>query len=119
MVLFKYLLLLGGTGMIAAAVALLTRDLYLISKHRQLTAMDPQTALSEVAKALKLPAPTFAGNSAPEIYSAEREVLRSRRIIPLIHLRRAIMLGPNVRQATLSPEGSLNLNNAWLEAAKP
>ncbi len=39
MVLFKYLLLLGGTGMIAAAVALLTRDLYLISKHRQLTAM--------------------------------------------------------------------------------
>jgi peptide/nickel transport system substrate-binding protein len=84
-----------------------------------LASMDPQTALSEVAKALKLPAPTFAGNSAPEIYSAEREVLRSRRIIPLIHLRRAIMLGPNVRQATLSPEGSLNLNNAWLEAAKP
>jgi regulator of protease activity HflC (stomatin/prohibitin superfamily) len=36
MVLFKYLLLLAGTGMIAAAAAILSRDLYLISQHRQL-----------------------------------------------------------------------------------
>jgi regulator of protease activity HflC (stomatin/prohibitin superfamily) len=35
MVLLKYLLLLGGVGMIAAAVAMLLRDLYLISKHKQ------------------------------------------------------------------------------------
>ena len=35
MVLLKYLLLLGGVGMIATAIALLSRDLYLISKHRQ------------------------------------------------------------------------------------
>ena len=38
MVLFKYLLLLGGAGMIATAIAMLTRDLYLISKHRDLAA---------------------------------------------------------------------------------
>jgi len=38
MVLFKYLLLLGGTGMIGAAVAVLSLDLYRISQHRQLTA---------------------------------------------------------------------------------
>lgn len=38
MVLLKYFLLLGGMGMIAAAVALLSRDLYLISKHKQLLA---------------------------------------------------------------------------------
>jgi regulator of protease activity HflC (stomatin/prohibitin superfamily) len=38
MVLLKYLLLLGGAGMIAAAIAMLSRDLYLISKHRELVA---------------------------------------------------------------------------------
>ena len=84
-----------------------------------LASMDPQTSLTEVAKALKLPAPTFTGSSAPEIYPIEREVLRSHRIIPLIHLRNAIMLGPNVHQVILFPDGSLYLNDAWLEAAKP
>jgi ABC-type transport system substrate-binding protein len=84
-----------------------------------LASIDPQTSLSEVAKTLRIPAPTFTGNSAPEIYSTEREVLRSRRIIPLIHLRSAVALGPNVRQVSLFPDGSLYLNNAWLEAAKP
>ena len=38
MVLFKYLLLLGGAGMIATAIAMLSRDLYLISKNKQLAA---------------------------------------------------------------------------------
>jgi regulator of protease activity HflC (stomatin/prohibitin superfamily) len=38
MVLFKYLLLLVGTGMIGAAVALLSRDLYRISQLRKLPA---------------------------------------------------------------------------------
>src|SRR5262249_13307471 len=44
MVLFKYLLLLVGTGMIGAAVALLSRDLYLISQHRQLMAQTGSSA---------------------------------------------------------------------------
>src|SRR6266496_5938955 len=38
MVLFKYFLLLGGAGMIATAIAMLWRDLYLTSKHKQLAA---------------------------------------------------------------------------------
>jgi len=38
MVLFKYLLLLGGAGMIATAIAMLSRDLYLGSQHQQLAA---------------------------------------------------------------------------------
>jgi regulator of protease activity HflC (stomatin/prohibitin superfamily) len=36
MVFLKYLLLLAGAGMIAAAVAMLSRDLYRIAKHKQL-----------------------------------------------------------------------------------
>jgi regulator of protease activity HflC (stomatin/prohibitin superfamily) len=35
MVLFKYLMLLGGAGMIAAAIALLSRDLYLLSPYKR------------------------------------------------------------------------------------
>lgn len=84
-----------------------------------LASTDPLTSLNELAKALKIPAPTFTGDSVPEIYSAERDLLRSNRIIPLVHLRTAILLGPNVRQMTLSPEGSLYFNDAWLEGVRP
>ncbi|HTM37412.1 MAG TPA: ABC transporter substrate-binding protein [Terriglobales bacterium] len=84
-----------------------------------LASMDPQTSLTELTRTLKIPTPAFTGNSAPEIYSTERELLRSRRMIPLIHLRTAIMLGPNVRQVALFPDGSLYLNDAWLEVQKP
>jgi regulator of protease activity HflC (stomatin/prohibitin superfamily) len=34
MIFLRYLLLLGGVGMIAAAIAILSRDLYLLTKHR-------------------------------------------------------------------------------------
>lgn len=39
MVLFKYLMLLGGAGMIAAAVALLSRDVYLLLQHKRTQAI--------------------------------------------------------------------------------
>ena len=42
MVLFKYLMLLSGAGMIAAAVALLSRDLYLLSQHKRASS-NPET----------------------------------------------------------------------------
>jgi regulator of protease activity HflC (stomatin/prohibitin superfamily) len=38
MILLKYFLFLGGAGMIAAAMALLSRDLYALAKHKQLAA---------------------------------------------------------------------------------
>jgi regulator of protease activity HflC (stomatin/prohibitin superfamily) len=38
MVLFKYFLLLGGAGMIATAITMLARDLYRISRHKELVA---------------------------------------------------------------------------------
>ena len=45
MVLFKYLMLLGGAGMIAAAIALLSRDLYFLTKHKRAQAMPDAPAL--------------------------------------------------------------------------
>jgi regulator of protease activity HflC (stomatin/prohibitin superfamily) len=38
MVLFKYFLLLGGAGMIATAITMLARDLYRMSRHKELVA---------------------------------------------------------------------------------
>jgi regulator of protease activity HflC (stomatin/prohibitin superfamily) len=38
MIFLKYLLLLGGAGMIVAAIALLARDLYALARHKQLAA---------------------------------------------------------------------------------
>jgi len=38
MIFLKYLLLFGGAGMIAAAIALLSRDRYLLARHKQLEA---------------------------------------------------------------------------------
>jgi|SRR5579864_5941418 len=38
MIFLKYLLLLGGAGMIAAAIAMVSRDLYLLTKHNRLEA---------------------------------------------------------------------------------
>ena len=38
MIFLKYLLLLGGAGMIAAAIAMLSRDLYLLTRHHRLEA---------------------------------------------------------------------------------
>src|SRR5258705_8349454 len=35
MVFLRYLLLWGGAGMIAAAIAILARDFYLITRHKQ------------------------------------------------------------------------------------
>jgi regulator of protease activity HflC (stomatin/prohibitin superfamily) len=38
MIFLKYVLLLSGTGMMAAAIAILSRDLYLLTRHRQASA---------------------------------------------------------------------------------
>ena len=47
MVLFKYLMLLGGAGMIAAAIALLSRDLYLLSRYKRASS-NPDTPAQPV-----------------------------------------------------------------------
>ena len=84
-----------------------------------LTSLDPQTALVALAGLLQLPAPKFTGDSAVDNYSAEKTLLQSHRIIPLLHLRTAIAARPNVRDVTISPNGISNVENGWLEATQP
>jgi regulator of protease activity HflC (stomatin/prohibitin superfamily) len=47
MIFLKYLLMLGGAGMIAAAIAMLSRDVYLIFKHKQSATTDPASPAAE------------------------------------------------------------------------
>jgi peptide/nickel transport system substrate-binding protein len=81
--------------------------------------IDPQVALVTFAAELQLPKPKFGGNSADDNYAAEKALLLSHRIIPLLHLRSAIAVRPNVRGVSISPNGVLQLENAWLEASQP
>src|SRR5215469_8540823 len=50
MLFIRYFLWLGGAGMMAAAIAMLSRDLYLLARHKQLEAAGttPITEVPEV-----------------------------------------------------------------------
>jgi peptide/nickel transport system substrate-binding protein len=75
-------------------------------------------ALVELAKALQLSPPKLAGDSASELYSAEKALLQSRQVIPLIHLREGAAVRPAVRNFAVRPDGSWQMQNVWL-AEKP
>ncbi len=79
---------------------------------------DPQTALAELAKALQL-AQLKIGPSASDLYSAEKILLQSRRVIPLLHLRSALAARPNVHDLSISADGTWQLGNVWLSGEKP
>lgn len=84
-----------------------------------LSSRNPRVALSELAAALQLPAPSFHGSSAEDLYAAENTMLKSQRIIPLLHVRNAMGLAGNVRDWNEGQDGSWNVPNVWLNAEKP
>ena len=84
-----------------------------------LASSDAQVALAELAKALQLLAPRFENEFAAGLYSAEKLLLQSHRVIPLLHLRSAVALRPNVHDFNVLPDGTWSLNNVWLSGEKP
>jgi MarR-like DNA-binding transcriptional regulator SgrR of sgrS sRNA len=94
-----------------------TADLKLV--RIPLISSDPHVALVELAKALDLAQPTFSNNSIAELYSAEKTLLQSRQVIPLLHLRSAVALRPGVHDFSISPEATWHLDDTWLSAEKP
>jgi peptide/nickel transport system substrate-binding protein len=80
---------------------------------------EPQLALLEVARALELSRPQFASGSIADLYAAEKGLLQSRRVIPLLHLRAAIALRPNVRGVGILAQGTWELTDTWLIPEKP
>ena len=84
-----------------------------------LPSLDPEAALSDLARELQLPAPTFSDSTISGLYSAENTLLQSHRVVPLIHLRSAVALRPSVRGLKLQPDGTWQLDNVWLSSENP
>lgn len=84
-----------------------------------IASLDSQLALIELTKILGLPPPKFKGASAMDLYAAEKAVLQSYRVIPLLHLRAAMASQAEVHDLSLSPLGTWRLDNVWLSAETP
>lgn len=84
-----------------------------------LLSLDRELALIELARQLQLAPPKLSDNSVAGLYSAENALLQTRRVIPLLHLRSAIAVRPNVHEVTVRPDGTWNLENAWLSPEMP
>jgi ABC-type transport system substrate-binding protein len=80
----------------------------------RLASRDARVALSQLAAALQLPTPSFHGGPAEDLYAAEKTLLESRRVIPLLHLRTTVELGHNVRGWNEGQDGSWDLPDVWL-----
>jgi peptide/nickel transport system substrate-binding protein len=83
-----------------------------------LASRDAREALYQLASQLGLLAPTFAGDSDDELYAAERNLLQSGRVVPLLHLRAAYAVSASVRGLRSDEGGSWDLAGVWL-ASKP
>lgn len=84
-----------------------------------LPSLNIRTALTGIALALQLPAPSSANATANDLYLAEKTLLQSRRVIPLVYLRSGVALQPGIRNFNLSPDGAWQMNNVWLGTEKP
>jgi len=85
----------------------------------RIDSLDCQLALSRVAQALGLPEPAVSGASAEDLFSAESSLLRSKRVVPLLHLRAAVGLSSSVKNWKESPDGSWHVSDVWMEADRP
>ena len=84
-----------------------------------LPSIDAQVSLTSLASRLGLPQPQSGGDPVASLYAEESAILQSRRVIPLLHLRVAAAVSPNVRDWREYPDGSWQLQNVWLGMEKP
>lgn len=91
-----------------------TPDLRLV--RMSLDSADPRLALSTISSQLNLLTPRFPNTSPDALYQAESTALQTQRVVPLFYLPASYALSPQVRHATLSLTGSLQLADVWLGA---
>lgn len=79
----------------------------------------PWRALTSLAVALGLPQPVRA-DSPEDLYSAERALLESFRVIPLFHLPDVYGVNPRVKGGPgITPLGRWRFSDLWLETVRP
>ena len=84
-----------------------------------LASSDPWIALKELEESLGKIDVQIKYGSIEELYAAERDLLNSRRVIPLFHLPMTYAAGPKLKHWSLQPEGSWDVSDAWLENGIP
>lgn len=80
---------------------------------------DPWIALIRVAALTGMPTANSKEHSVEDLYAAEQAVLATQRMIPLFHLPVSYASGAQLRQWAVRPDGTWNLDSAWLVNAKP
>jgi peptide/nickel transport system substrate-binding protein len=80
-----------------------------------LTSADPELALNGVSTLIGVAPPKGRNDSVEDLYAIEQSILATHRLIPLFHLPVSYLSAPNLRDWTLRPDGTWNLENAWLE----
>jgi len=94
-----------------------TPDLRLV--RIPLASSEPHVALRELAMSLEFPRPRFANDSVAELYAAEKKLLQSQRVIPLLHVQSGILMRPIVHDFSMFPDGMWHGENVWLSTETP
>jgi peptide/nickel transport system substrate-binding protein len=76
---------------------------------------DPLTALNRAASDLGLNSTKATADSTEQLYTAERTLLETQRVIPLFHLPRAYALGAAIRDWPKDRMGDWNLEQVWVD----
>jgi peptide/nickel transport system substrate-binding protein len=76
---------------------------------------DAKQALREMASTLGALPVSVTSDDPASLYQAESNLIRTRRVIPLLHLPVAYELAPNVRGWTTDPCDRWNLADVWLD----
>lgn len=103
-------------GLSVAPTAVGASDLRLL--RIPLASPDPWIALEGIAAQAGLAKPKNNGAAFEELFAAEQGELASERVIPLFHLPVFYAAGASLRDWAVRTDGSLELANAWLGAAK-
>jgi ABC-type transport system substrate-binding protein len=104
----------AGLSLVPTTVG--STDLRLI--RMPLAASNPWITLAAIAAQTGLPRAENKGSSVDELYAAEQTALASQRIVPLFHLPVFYSASTRVKNWSLRMDGTLDLTNAWLGAAK-
>jgi peptide/nickel transport system substrate-binding protein len=84
-----------------------------------LASLDAQVALPELTASLGVPQVKINGDSVDNLYAAENTLLKSQRVIPLLHLRTACAVSKTVRNWVQTRDGNWRLPEVWLAAERP
>jgi ABC-type transport system substrate-binding protein len=84
-----------------------------------LASLDAQVGLPELAATLGLPPLKINGNLVDDLYAAESVLVKSQRVIPLLHLRTAGAVSKTVRNWGGARDGGWRLADVWLGAERP